>query len=188
MEENKNTNLDTENQEQEDKITMTQAELDALIQSKSDARVAQALKTVEKKNAAKVKEAEKLAQMSATEKYEYELQQREKAIEEKERELAMAENKAEASKILADKGLDLSLVDLIVSDSADTMNANIQLLDKAFKLSVKAEVDKRLAGSTPKKGLPREQTITKADFLKMSYSELMELKQNNPELYQSFTE
>lgn len=187
MDENKE-NLETGNQEQEvEKITMTQAELDALIQSKSDARVAQALKTVEKKNAAKVREAEKLAQMSATEKYEYELQQRELAIEEKERELAMAENKAEASKILADKGLDLSLVDLIVSDSADTMNANIQLLDKAFKLSVKAEVERRLAGSTPKKGLPREQTITREDFLKMSYTELMELKQNNPELYESFT-
>jgi len=184
-----NKNLETDNQEQEQETkTYTQEELDALLQAETDRRVTAALQKQAKKNEAKLKEAEKLAKMSATEQYEYQLQQREAAIEEKERELALAENKAEASKILAEKGLDISLVDFVVAEDAETMNNNIKLLDASFKKSVKAEVERRLAGSTPKKGLPREQTITKADFLKMSYSELMELKQNNPELYKSFTE
>jgi hypothetical protein len=64
------------------------------------------------------------------------------------------------------------------------MNANINLLDKAFKKSVKLEVERRLAGNTPKKGLPVDKTITKEDFMKMSFSEMVELKQNNPELYE----
>lgn len=184
-----NKNLETENQEQEEETkTYTREEVDALLQAETDRRVTAALQKQAKKNEAKLKEAEKLAKMSATEQYEYQLQQREAAIEEKERELALAENKAEASKILAEKGLDISLVDFVVAEDAETMNNNIKLLDASFKKSVKAEVERRLAGSTPKKGLPREQTITKADFLKMSYSELMELKQNNPELYRTFTE
>jgi hypothetical protein len=173
------TETETENK------TYTQEEVDALLQSETDRRVTAALKKQEKKNAEKLREAEKLAKMNETEKFEYELQRREAAIAEKERELALAENKAEASKILAEKGISLQLIDFVVAEDAETMKANIDLLDKAFKQSVKDEVNKRLAGNAPKKGLPRDATITRDDFLKMSIDELMELKKNNPELYQS---
>ena len=167
--------------------TYSQEEVDALLQAETDRRVTAALKKAEKKNAEKLKEAQKLAQMSEAEKFEYELSQREKAIAEKERELALAENKAEASKILADKGISLQLVDFVVAETAEDMKANIDLLDSAFKASVKAEVEKRLASSAPKKSLPRSEAITKEDFLKMSYSELLELKQNNPEIFDSLS-
>lgn len=182
-------NKETQGQEQEvaetENKTYTQEEVDALLQSETDRRVTAALKKQEKKNAEKLREAEKLAKMNETEKFEYELQRREAAIAEKERELALAENKAEASKILAEKGISLQLIDFVVAEDAETMKANIDLLDKAFKQSVKDEVNKRLAGNAPKKGLPRDATITRDDFLKMSIDELMELKKNNPELYQS---
>ena len=113
--------------------TYTQEEVDALLQKEGDKRVTEALKKQERKNADKVREAEKLAQMNEQQKYEYQLEQREKAILEKERALAMAENKNEASKILAEKGLSLALVDFVVAEDAETMNANISLLEKAFK-------------------------------------------------------
>lgn len=163
--------------------TYSQEEVDALLQAETDRRVTAALKKAEKRNAEKLKEAQKLAQMSEAEKFEYELSQREKAIAEKERELALAENKAEASKILADKGISLQLVDFVVAETAEDMKANIDLLDSAFKASVKAEVEKRLASSAPKKSLPRSEAITKEQFMKMSISELTELKNNNPEIY-----
>lgn len=166
--------------------TYTQAEVDALLQQEGDRRVTAALKKAEAKNAAKVKEAEKLAQMNEQEKYEYQLQQREQAIAEKEKALALAENKNEASKILAEKGLSLSLVDFVVAEDAETMAANISLLDKAFKLSVKAEVEKRLGTGVPKKNLPPDEAITKEKFEKMTVSELMELQRNNPELFNQF--
>ena len=187
MEDNMNTNVEPTNneegQQQEQKLTFTQEELDALIQKHADKRVSQAMKTAEKKQEAKIREAQKLAQMSATEKYEYELNQREQAIAEKEHQLALAENKNEASKILADKGLSVALVDFVVAEDAETMNSNIQLLENEFKKCVKAEVEKRLATSTPKKNLPLDETLTKETFNKMSVLQQAEIYRNNPDLY-----
>lgn len=183
LDENSVKETETEETGAENKLSFTQEELDAMMASYADKRVSQALKTVEKKHEAKLKESEKLAKMNATEKYEYELEQRERAILEKERELALAENKNEASKILAERGLDLSLVEFVVAEDAQTMNDNISLLDKAFKKSVKSEVERRLAGNTPKRGLPMEKAITKEEFMKMSLSEMLALKEQNPELY-----
>lgn len=163
--------------------TYTQEEVNMLLQRESDRRVSEALKKAEKKNAEKVKEAQKLAQMNENEKFQYELEQREKAIAEKEKALALAENKNIASKILADKGLSLDLVDFVIAEDAETMNSNIRLLDKAFKDSVKREVEKRLGSSAPKKNLQPDETITKEKAKKMSIIERQNLLTNNPELY-----
>lgn len=167
----------------EETKTYTQEEVDALLQSEVDRRITSALKKQQQKNEAKMREAEKLAKMSEQDRYSYELEQRERAIADRERDLALLENKNEASKILADKGIDLALVDFVVAETAEEMNDKINLLDKAFKKSVKAEVERRIGGSTPKKGLPVDKTISKQDFLQMSFTELMELKRENPELY-----
>lgn len=183
---NVETNQDSAT-EQDTVKTYTEEEVQALLQSETDRRVTQALAKQAKKQEAKLKEAEKLAQMNEQEKYEYQLQQREAQIAEKERELALAENKAEAAKILAEKGLAASLVDFIVAEDADTMNQNIKTLEQAFKASVKAEVDKRLASNTPKRNLPLDKPIDKAAFMKMSVSELAQLRQENPDLYQQLS-
>ena len=163
--------------------TYTQEEVNMLLQRVSDRRVSEALKKAEKKNAEKVKEAQKLAQMNENEKFQYELEQREKAIAEKEKALALAENKNTASQILADKGLSLSLVDFVIAEDAETMNSNIRLLEKAFKDSVKREVEKRLGSSAPKKNLPPDEAITKEQAKKMSIIERQNLLNNNPELF-----
>lgn len=189
MEDNMNTNVEPTNNEEgqqnengnEEKISYTKEELDALIQRESDRRVSQALKTAQKKNEAKVKEAEKLAKMNEQQRYEYELTQREQAIADKERQLALAENKAEASSILAEKGISPKLVDFVVAEDAEVMMNNIQTLEAEFKASVKAEVEKRLATTTPKKNLPVE--MTKESFQKLSIVERTQLLRNNPELY-----
>lgn len=173
---------------EEEKTTYTKEEVEALLQKEGDRRVTEALKKAERKNAEKIKESEKLAQMNATEKYEYQLSQREKAIEEKERQLALSENKNEASKILAEKGLSLSLVDFVVAEDATEMDSKIKLLEKAFKASVKAEVEKRLTSTTPKKALEDDSTITKESFKKMSIREQQELYNSNPELYKQLTQ
>lgn len=180
------TTTATENNEPK---TYTQEEVDALLQKESDRRVTEALKKAEKKNQDKVKEAEKLAKMNEQEKYEYELKQREEAIEAKERALTLAENKNEASKILSEKGLSLSLVDFVVADDADTMKYNIDILDRAFKASVKAEVEKRLGGNNPKRTTAiNDGVVTKEQFKKMSISEQADLLKNNPELYKQLTQ
>lgn len=176
------TGAEGQETETETEKTYTEAEVQALLQKESDRRVSEALKKQERKNAEKVKEAEKLAKMNEAEKFQYELEQREKAIEEKEKALALAENKNEASKILAEKGLSLDLVQFVVAETADDMNANISLLDKAFKASVKAEVEKRLGGKSPK-GTGDNGTITKEQFKAMSIREQQELYNSDRTLY-----
>lgn len=189
MEENNINNATLEEGANENKQakTYTKEEVDKLIQSEADRRVSEALKKAEKKKSEAVKEAQKLAAMNEAEKYEYQLKQREEAIIKKEKELALAENKNEASKILSEKGISLSLVDFVVAEDADTMKANIDLLDRAFKASVKAEVEKRLGSETPKKSVTKQEALTKEDFKKMSIGELSDLYKSNPELYKQLS-
>ena len=182
--ENKTTGTQIEEGQVEPK-TYTQEEVDKLLQSEADRRVSEALKKQAKKNEEKVREAEKLAKMSADEKYEYELEQREKAIQAKEKELALAENKNVASKILADKGLSLELVDFVIAEDAETMKSNIDVLERAFKKSVKAEVEKRLGSPVTKKNLGNPDSITREQFNKMSLDEQNRLYQENPEIYKA---
>lgn len=187
MAENMNEGLEQQQQEeqeqQQEPKTYTQEEVDALLQSEADRRVTEALKRAEKKKEAAVKEAQRLAAMNEQEKYEYQLQQREAAITEKEKQLALAENKNEASKILAEKGLAIALVDFVVAEDAETMKKNIDLLDKCFKESVKAEVAQRLKSKTPEKNLPIDKQLTKESFKKLSLMEQQKLYETNPELF-----
>lgn len=169
----------------EEKKTYTQEEVNELLQREADRRVSQALQKQEKKNQEKVREAEKLARMNEQEKFQYELEQREKAIEEKEKALSLAENKNEAGKILADKGLSLELVDFIVAEDAETMKQNITKLERAFKESVKREVEKRLSSSSPKRNLPPDEVMTKESFMKLPLAKQQEIFMNNPDLYKT---
>lgn len=170
--------------------TYTQEEVDRLVQSESDRRVSEALKKQQRKNEEKMREAEKLSRMNDQEKYEYELKQREEAIILKEKELAIAENKATAMSILSEKGISTTLVDFVVAEDADTMKANIDLLDRAFKVSVRAEVEKRLGSSNPKRTQEQntEATLTREKFKKMTIAEQMRIYDTNPDLYAVLTQ
>ena len=150
-------------------LPATQEELDALLQREGDRRVSDALKKFDKKKTDAIKEAERLATMSAEEKYKYELDKREAAIAEKERSLALAENKVVASQILQEKGLPIALVDLVVAESAETMNERIKGLESAFTSAVKTEVENRLKAATPKAGA---QDVKPKNYAKMSLAEI----------------
>lgn len=177
----------TETQVEETTKTYTEQEMLEMVQKEADRRVSQALEKQARKTEAKIAEAQKLAQMNEAEKYEYQLKQREDAIAAKERELALMENKNEAGKILNERGLSLALVDFVVAEDAETMKNNIDLLDRAFKASVKAEVEKRMGSSVPKKNLPLDKAITKADLAKMSIAEMAAFKRDNPDVYAQLT-
>ena len=186
---NNTTNEAVENTESTNtEKTYTQAEVDALLQQEGDRRVSSALKKQEAKIEARVKEAQKVARMNEQQKYEYQLEQREKLVAEKERELALAEMKNTASKILSEKGISLALVDFVVNEDAEITNNNIKILDKAFKQSVKEEVERRLSSKVPMKSLPTDNSsITREQFAKLSISELAQLKQEQPELFKELS-
>ena len=61
--------------------------------------------------------------------------------------------------------------------------ANIDKLDKLFKAAVKAEVEKRLAGNSPKGSGGQSQPMTKEEFLKLPMHEMQRLMDSNKEFY-----
>ncbi len=177
----------TETNTEPEKTTYTREEVERLLQQEGDRRVTAALKKAEAKRSEAVREAQKLAGMNDDEKARYQLEQRQKELDEREERLAVAENTAEATKILAEKGIRTGLVQFVVAADAQTMMDNINTLEKEFKASVKAEVEKRLAGTTPRRNLPPDQSIDKAAFGRMSLAQQQELYTNNPELYKQLT-
>lgn len=177
--------IETDKGSEEEKKTYTEEEVKELLQKEADRRVTEAMKKAEKKQAAAVKEAERLAQMNEQEKYEHQLKQREEALAEKERKMALMENKAEASKALNSRGISIVLADFVVAEDADTMMDNIKVLEEEFKKSVKAEVEKRLAGSSPQKNLGSDK-MTAEEFRKLSFAKQTELINENPAIYEKF--
>lgn len=162
--------------------TYTEAEL----QSIADKRVTEALKTARGKFENEKKEAERLASMTAEERYTEELKQREAALAEREKQVTMLENKNEASKILADKGISINLVDLVLAEDAETMKSRIDILEKEFNASVEQEIKKRLAGATPFKNGGSAEGMSKEDFRKLSLTEQQAIFRKDPELYKVF--
>lgn len=163
--------------------TYSQAEVDAMIQSEADRRVNQAMSKKEREMAKKLTEAEKLAKMSEEDKYRYQLEQKEQELAAKEREFTLRDNKIAAMKVMAEKSLPVELVDFVVNEDANIMDANIKLLDKYIKNAIASEVKTRLASPTPKAGLASDTEYTKESFAKMGYKERLDLQRNNPELY-----
>lgn len=181
MAELETTNTEAEVAKTEDSTpkTYTEEEVQALLQKEGDRRVTEALKKAERKQSERAREAEKLARMNAQEKYEYELEQRERALAEKERAFALERNKNIASQILADKDIDVSLADFVVAEDAETMDENIKRLAKGISKSV----EKRLAGKSPFKAPEQSEGLTREQFDKMSLNERQKLFDTDRELY-----
>ena len=152
------------------------------LQSYADKRVSEALKTARNKFENEKKEAERLASMSAEERFQEELKQRETALAERERQVQLLENKQTASRILAEKGISINLVDLVLADTAEDMKARIDILEKEFNLAVQSEIEKRIGGNTPRVNQGNG-VITKEDFVKMGLRERQNLSMTNPELF-----
>lgn len=174
-----NTNT-TETNEAQEQETYTKEELLALIQSESDRRVTQALDTQRKKY-------EKQLSLSKLDGEEREKAEKDSRIAELEEQLAafqIEKNKSELKSVLSSRGLSAEFADILsISDDIAASQANIDKLDKLFKAAVKAEVEKRLAGSTPPGGKNGDKEITKETAKKMSMAELNELASTNPELF-----
>lgn len=183
MEDIKNTSVETtETQEtvETTEKTYTQDEVLKLLQAETDKRVTQALKTQEKK-------FQKELSLSKLDGVERDLAEKDNKIAELQgllNEMNTERNKSELKSVLASRGLSAEFADIIViNDDIEESQANIDKLDKLFKTAVKAEVEKRLAGNTPKGNGASAPEITKESAKKMSMAELTELLDKNPELY-----
>ena len=173
----------TEQNEVEQKETKTFTEEDVLrlIESESNKRVSQALKTQQKKY-------EKQLSLSKLDGEERAKAEKDAEIAELREQLAQFQierNRSELKSVLSSRGLSAEFADIIaINDDIEASQANIDKLDKLFKAAVKAEVEKRLAGNAPKGNGSTATEITKDSAKKMTMAQLNELANSNPELFE----
>ena len=183
MEENTNVNVNenenNENQQQEAK-TYTAEEVAKLIQAEADRRTNQAL-------AKQKKEYEKKLSLSSLDEQQRKEAEAQMKIEELQSQLAafqIEKNRSELKSVLGSRGLSAEFADILsISDDLEESQANIDKLDKLFKAAVKAEVEKRLVGNSPKGSGGQSQPMTKEDFLKLPMHEMQRLMDSNKEFY-----
>jgi hypothetical protein len=179
---NTNNTVDTQTEETGSETkTYTQDEVLALLQSETDKRVTQALKTQQKKYEKQLS----LSKLDGDERAKAEKDNRIAELEEQLAQFTIERNKSELKSVLSGRGLSAEFADiLLISDDIEASQANIDKLDKLFKAAVKAEVEKRLAGNTPR-GNSNTTTaeLTKEDAKKMSIAEIQKLYNENRELY-----
>ena len=165
---------------QEQAKVYTQEEVLALLQSETDKRVSQALKTQQKKYEKQLS----LSKLDGSEREKAEKDNRIAELEEQLAQFTIERNKSELKSVLSSRGLSAEFADIIsITDDIEASQENIDKLDRLFKAAVKAEVEKRLAGNAPKGngGAPAE--ITKEAAKKMSIAEMNDLAKTNPELF-----
>ena len=168
---------------QEEIKTYTQEEVLALLQSESDKRVQQALKTQAKKY-------EKQLSLSKLDGDEREKAEKDNRIAELEERLAQYEiekNRSELKSVLSSRGLSAEFADIIViNDDIEASQANIDKLDKLFKKAVKDEIEKRLAGNAPKGNIGGASAeYTKESAKKMSLAEMNKLAKVDPDKFKA---
>lgn len=139
---NQNTNVSNEEVK-----TYTQEEVNALLQSESDKRVSQALATQKKKYEKQLS----LASLDEEQRAKVERDEELNELRQQLAELQAERNKSEMRTALAARGLAPEFADIMaIGEDVEAAQNNIEALDKLFKAAVKAEVEKRLVGNTPK--------------------------------------
>ena len=175
-----NQEVDTSTTGNEEVKTYTQEEVLALLQSEADKRVNQALAKQKKQYEKQLS----LSKLDGDERAKAEKDNRIAELEEQLAQFQIERNKSELKSVLSTRGLSAEFADIIsITDDIEASQANIDKLDKLFKAAVKAEVEKRLAGNTPKGNGASTTEITKETAKKMSMAELNELATKNPDLF-----
>lgn len=120
----------------------------------------------EREQAKKEKEeAEKLAEMNATQKAEYERDQLKKELAELKRKDALSEMTKVARKMLTEKDINVpdELLSLMVTTDAQETKQAVDGFAKLYKESVEAAVKARLKGEPPRAGAVASSPISEID-------------------------
>lgn len=182
--ENTNNNVieeTTATEEQTQVKTYTEEEVMKLLQSETDKRVTEALKTQAKKH-------EKELSLSKLDDEARAKAEKENEIAELKEKLAKFEieaNRSELKSVLSSRGLSAEFADVIlIDDDLTASQERIDKLDKLFKAAVTAEIEKRLAGSAPK-GNSAPAELTKENAKKMSLADMNKLAASDPDKFKA---
>ena len=189
MDKEKDVVLEEEVEETKEVKTYTEEELQKLLQSETDKRVSEAIKTREEKwkkeFEEKRSEAEELASMTAEERARAEFE-KEKAEWLKEKSTFEKEKmKLEATKLLDAEGLPISFVDYVLTDSAEGVKENIKVFKEQWNKELDEAITERLKGKAPASGSLQHKDIvnmTKEEFGKLSYRERAKMLEIDPDI------
>ena len=175
IEEEENKEVEANNEPQEEMIS--KSEMEKIIKE----RVAREKKATEKA----VAEAEKLAKMNAEEKREHERQKLEEELAEYKRKDQFYSLSKEASKMLSDHNIhaDDELLSFVVKDDAESTQEAVNTFVTMFNEKVEEGVKQALSGKSPKVHAKNEKVISVEEFKNMTYPEKVQLKADNPEMY-----
>ncbi|MCU0081874.1 DUF4355 domain-containing protein [Streptococcus danieliae] len=172
----------TPDTEQSTEKTFTQAEMDEIIQQ----RLKKAEKSYARKMQEQLDEAEKLRQMNAEQKAEYEKEKQEAEIADLRAQLNRNALEKEASKLLSETGIvaDDEILSFVVKEDAEGTQEAINRFSSLVNDMADKKVSEMLRGNTPKKIEGNLKTsMTEEEFRQLSYTEQATLYQENPELY-----
>lgn len=167
-----------EKQSEQQAKTFTQDEVNKI--------VSQRLERQKEQLKAKEDEAKKLSRMNAEQKANYELEKANKRAEEAAAKLARYEMRDSAKQMLADGGFnnaDNSLLDLVVTDTAESTQENVNVLLTAIEAIREDERNKLLAGKTPTLGGKEIKPVSAQELIKMSTAERVKFQRENPAEY-----
>lgn len=134
-------------------------------ESELEAIVAQRLKDEQEKADKAKTEAQRLAQMNAQERAEYERDQLQQRLDEMEKEKAAAQMTSTVRKMFADANINVSddIVAALVSEDADKTKSAVDGFISLFNQSVQNAVKDALKGNPPKTG--DAATVTKEQIM-----------------------
>lgn len=156
--------------------------MDEIIQQ----RLKKAEKSYARKMQEKLDEAEKLRQMNAEQKAEYEKEKQEAEIADLKAQLNRNALEKVASKLLSEAGIvaDDEILSFVVKEDAEGTQEAINRFSSLVNDIADKKVSEMLKGNTPEKVEGNlKAPMTEEEFRRLSYTEQAKLYQENPELY-----
>lgn len=146
--------------EEQQPETYTQEEFEKKLQSETDKRVTEALKTAqekwqkefEEKLEAERSEAEKMAKLSAEERAKKEFEQQQEALAKERADFERDKLELEVRKELSKQGMDEEFAPFLMQADAETSLKNIATFKVAYDKAVEAAVKEQLKGEPPAGG------------------------------------
>ena len=185
--------VDQNQQENEETKTLTQSELDSLM-DKHTAKVLEKQKADFEKQLAEAiqkgkTEGEKLATMSAKEKAEEDAKQRLADLEAREKELNQRELTVNVSSLLKERELPTDLAESLVKlGNADEISTVVDSLQQAIQQGINDGVKDRLRQDPPKNEATKiNGDIGNVEFNAMTAAERVAFSKSNPEQFKQIT-
>jgi len=148
-------------------------------QSEFDRRVSRALETARGKWARETEqriqqaraEAEARARMTGEERMAHDFAQREAQLNAREQEIVRRELRAEAMRMIQERGLPAELAGAMNYSSAESLEESLESIGNVFQAAVQAGVEARMRGSTPAASRRKQVApVDDADYYREHYA------------------